>query len=98
MRLRAHLGSGGNVHDSAGREDSSAAHAEDARFKDWRGFIIDPAVNAGFGSTRRRSDGNAGGLKVRGNSKLHQRHAGGCDPRKLGDPSDGESRESEGRG
>jgi hypothetical protein len=37
--------------DLNGREDSSAAQAEDAKFEDRRGFIIDPAVNAGLKAT-----------------------------------------------
>jgi len=41
--------------DLTGREDSSAAQAEDAKFEDWQGFIIDPAVDAGLGETRRRT-------------------------------------------
>ena len=39
--------------DLNGHEDSSTAQVEDAKFEDRRGFIIDPAVNAGFGATRR---------------------------------------------
>jgi hypothetical protein len=37
--------------DLAGREDSSAVRAEDAKFKIRQGFIIDSAVDAGFGVT-----------------------------------------------
>jgi hypothetical protein len=59
------------VQDSLGREDSSAAQAEDAKFEDRRGFIIDPVVDAGVGATRRRKDDTAGELKIRGNSKIH---------------------------
>jgi len=54
------------VQDSLGREDSSAAQAEDAKFEDRRGFIIDPVVNAGVGATRIRKDGNAGGQEDSG--------------------------------
>jgi len=39
------------VQDSLGREDSSAAQAEDAKFEDRRGFIVDPVVDAGVGAT-----------------------------------------------
>jgi hypothetical protein len=35
--------------DLIGREDSSAAQAEDAKFEDSRGFIIDPTVDATLG-------------------------------------------------
>jgi len=59
------------VQDSLGREDSSAAQAEDAKFEDRRGFIIDPVVDAGTGETRRRKDDIAGEMKIRGNSKIH---------------------------
>ena len=47
--------------DLAGREDSSAVRAEDARFKIRQGFIIDSAVDAGFGVTRKCTGGQAGG-------------------------------------
>jgi hypothetical protein len=63
---------GRNVQDPIGHEDSSAATAEDAKFESSRGVIIDPAVDAGFGVTRRRVDGTAGGCEIRGTSKIHQ--------------------------
>jgi hypothetical protein len=62
------------VQDLIGREDSSAVSAEDAKFEDSRGFIIDPAVDAGFGATRRRIDGAAEGAEIRGNPEIHLRH------------------------
>jgi hypothetical protein len=46
--------------------------AEDAKFEENREVIIDPAVDAGFGETRRRRDGKAGGCGIRGNSVTHQ--------------------------
>jgi hypothetical protein len=46
--------------------------AEDAKFEENREVIIDPAVDAGFGETRRRRDGKAGGCGIRGNSANHQ--------------------------
>jgi hypothetical protein len=51
MRLKKHPGSGRDVQDLIGREDSSAAQAEDAKFEYSRGFIIDPAVAAGLRAT-----------------------------------------------
>ena len=72
MKLRMHPGSGGNVQDPVGHEDSSAASAEDAKFEDCRGVIIDPAADAGFGATRRRKGGKAGGCEIRGNPEIHQ--------------------------
>jgi len=47
MRLKRHPGSGRDVQDLIGREDSSAAQAEDAKFETGQGFIIDPAAVAG---------------------------------------------------
>jgi hypothetical protein len=44
---------------------------EDAKFESSRGVIIDPAVDAGFGATRRRRSGTAGGCEIRGNSEIH---------------------------
>ena len=46
--------------------------AEDAKFEENREVIINPAVDAGFGATRRRRDGKAGGCGNRGNSGNHQ--------------------------
>jgi hypothetical protein len=46
--------------------------AEDAKFEENREVIINPAVDAGFGATRRRRDGRAGGCGNRGNSGNHQ--------------------------
>jgi hypothetical protein len=57
MRLKLHPGSGRDVQDLIGREDSSAAQAEDAKFKTRQGFIIDPAAIAG-------SRGNPGDAKA----------------------------------
>jgi hypothetical protein len=57
------------VQDSLGREDSSAAQAEDAKFEDRREFIVDPVVDAGFGATRRFTFGTAEGCAIRGNSE-----------------------------
>jgi hypothetical protein len=51
MRLKLHPESGRDVQDLIGREDSSAAQAEDAKFEYSRGFIIDPAVAAGLRAT-----------------------------------------------
>jgi hypothetical protein len=45
---------------------------EDAKFEEDREVIIDPAVDAGFGATRRRRCGKAGGCGNRGNSGNHQ--------------------------
>ena len=45
MRLKKHPGSGRDVQDLIGREDSSAAQAEDAKFEDSQGFIIDPTAD-----------------------------------------------------
>jgi len=45
---------------------------EDAKFESSRGVIIDPAVDAGFGATRRRRSGTAGGCEIRGDSEIHQ--------------------------
>jgi len=73
-RFGMHPGSGRNVQDLVGREDSSAAQAEDAKFETSRGFIIDPVVDAGVGATRRRKDDTAGELKIRGNPEIHPRH------------------------
>jgi hypothetical protein len=47
------------LQDSLGREDSSATQAEDAKFEDRRGFIIDPVADAEGGATRRRKDDTA---------------------------------------
>jgi len=74
LSLKLHSGSGRNVQDSLGREDSSSAHAWDAKFEDRRGFIIDPVVDAGFGVTRRRIGDTAEGPKIRGNPEIHRRH------------------------
>jgi len=41
MRLRMHSESGRNVQEVFGHEDSSAAQAEDAKFENSQGFIID---------------------------------------------------------
>ncbi|MGA8727234.1 MAG: hypothetical protein WB608_00680, partial [Terracidiphilus sp.] len=49
LRLRVHRGSGRDMRYLVGREDSSAAQAEDAKFEDSRGFIIDPTANAESG-------------------------------------------------
>lgn len=49
--MRLHPESGRDVQDLIGREDSSAAQAEDAKFETSRGFIIDPAVVAGLRAT-----------------------------------------------
>jgi hypothetical protein len=49
LRLRVHQGSGRDIRYLAGREDSSAAQAEDAKFEYSRGFIIDPTVDAESG-------------------------------------------------
>jgi len=46
--------------------------AEDAKFEENQEVIIDPAVDAGFGETRRRRDGKSGGCGNRGNSVTHQ--------------------------
>jgi hypothetical protein len=46
--------------------------AEDAKFEENRGVTVNPAVDAGFGETRRRRDGKAGGCGNRGNSGNHQ--------------------------
>jgi len=46
--------------------------AEDAKFEESREVIINPAVDAGFGATRRRRDGKAGRCGNRGNSENHQ--------------------------
>jgi len=46
--------------------------AEDAKFEENREVIINPAVDAGFGATRRRRDGKAGRCGNRGNSVNHQ--------------------------
>jgi len=74
MRLRLHPASGRNVQDPMEREDSSAAQAEDAKFEDWQGFIIDPAVDAGFGETRRRTAAMPE-ERIRSNPKIHRRHS-----------------------
>ena len=71
MKLRKHPGFGGNVQDPVGHEDSSAASVEDAKFEAFRGVIIDPAAGAGFGATRRRKGGKAGGCEIRGNPEIH---------------------------
>jgi hypothetical protein len=60
--------------------------AEDAKFEEKREVIIDPAVDAGFGATRRRGDGRAGRCGNRGNSGNHQpepRERGFGETRKL---------------
>jgi len=64
--------SDGNMQDPIRQEDSSAGSPEDAKFESSRGIIIGPAVDAGFGATRRRVDGAAGGCEIRGNSEIHQ--------------------------
>jgi hypothetical protein len=46
--------------------------AEDAKFELSRGVIIDPAVKAGFGETRRRGYGATGGCENRGNLGIHR--------------------------
>jgi len=73
-RFGMHPGSGRNVQDLVGREDSSVAQAEDAKFGYSWGFIIDPVVDAGVGATRRRNDDTAGELKIWGNPEIHPRH------------------------
>jgi len=67
-------------------EDSSAAQAEDAKFADSQGFIIDPTVDCGAGATWGSIDGeprdrdagrpadpvigNGGGPEIQGNLKV----------------------------
>jgi hypothetical protein len=46
---------------------------EDAKFESSRGVIIDPAVDAGFGATRRRIDGTAGGCEIQGDLRIHRK-------------------------
>jgi hypothetical protein len=60
------------VQDPIAHEDSSGSFAEDAKFEENREVIIDPAVDAGFGETRGRRDGRAGGCGNRGNSENRQ--------------------------
>jgi len=58
--------------------------AEDAKFEESREVIIDPAVDAGFGATRRRRDGTAGGCGIQGNLGVPSAGAEGA--RIRGDP------------
>jgi hypothetical protein len=58
--------------------------AEDAKFEGNREIIIHPAVDAGFGETRRRRDGKAGGCGIQGNLGVPSAGAMGASIR--GDP------------
>jgi hypothetical protein len=46
--------------------------AEDAKFEEKRESSSNPAADAGFGETRRRRGGEAGGCEYRGDSGIHQ--------------------------
>jgi hypothetical protein len=49
------------------------ASPEDAKFESRWGVIIDPAVDAGFGATRRRMDGAARGCETQGDLRIRRK-------------------------
>jgi hypothetical protein len=67
-----HPGSGRNVQDPIGHEDSSAGLARGCKVRVEPGIHHQPSRRCGFGATRRRMDGAAGGCEIRGNSETHQ--------------------------
>jgi len=68
------------------REDSSTGSAGGCKVRGQPGIIIDPAVDAGVGATRRRNCGAAGGRDLRGNSQTSQPvEPGGTKPGQPGD-------------
>ena len=72
--------SGGDEPDLIGREDSSAAQAEDAKFECSQGFIIDPAAKAKTGATQQGIRGQPGG---RESGKLENQSTGNAEGHRL---------------